>query len=130
MDPQPFLRATRFLLDDPNKELRAFVEAISGSVEVAVPVLLQCKTFEDYLAATETDLTIDETPIDMKEISESNDLVTLHHFVISQLGLRTQEEPVQVAQWGLRRGKRAQMDSNAKRLFDYTYENLRKAAGV
>lgn len=130
MDPQPFLRATRFLLDDPNKQLRAFVEAISGSVEVSVPLLLQCRTFEDYLSATETDITIDETPIDMKEVSESNDLVMLNHFVIPQQGLRTPDEPMQVAQWGLRRGKRAQMNSNAKRFFDYTYENLRKAAGV
>lgn len=130
MDPQPFLRATRFLLDDSNKELRDFVEAISGSVEVAVPLLLQCRTFEDYLATTETKITIDETPIDMKEVSESNDLVTLHHFVIPQRGLRSQDESMQIAQWVLLRGKRARMNANAKRLFDYTYENLRKAAGV
>ena len=130
MDPQPFLRATRFLLDDSNKQLRDFIEAISGSVEVAVPLLLQCKTFEDYIAATETEITIQEALIDFKDISVSNDFVTLHHFVIPQTGLRSPGEPNQVSYWGLRRGKRAQMDSNAKRLFVYMYEHLRKMAGV
>lgn len=130
MDPQPFLRATRFLLDDANKQLREFMEGISGSVEVAVPLLLQCKTFEDYLAETETEITLEETPVDMKEVTKNNDIVTLHQFVIPQRGPRTPDEPMETAHWGILRGNRTTMNANAKRIFDYTYESLRKAAGV
>jgi hypothetical protein len=135
MDPQPFLRATRFLLDDENKELRDFIEHISGSVEISVPLLLRCRTFEEYIAETKTEITIDETPVDMHELTKKNDLVTLHRFLIPRQGIQTLDgqtidEQVKVAQWGILRGKRATMNSIAKRLFDYSYESLRKAAGV
>lgn len=89
MDPQPFLRATRFLLDDSNKQLREFMEGISGSIEVAVPLLLQCRTFEDYIARTETHLESNEDDIDISEFTKNNDLVMLHHFVVPQGGPRT-----------------------------------------
>ncbi len=130
MDPQPFLRATRFLLDDANKELREFVEGISGSVEIAMPQLLQYKTFEDYVAKTETEITLVETMPAIKELTDNNELVTWHQFVIPQRGIRDPDESVQVAQWVILRGKRSMMNKEAKRVFDYTYESLRKAAGV
>lgn len=129
MDPQPFLRATRFLLDDSNDQLRDFVEAISGSVEVAIPLMLGCRTFDDYIATTETEFRIDETPPDFKQSSIKNDLVTLHHFVVPERGMAPQEVD-RVAYWAVLRGKRAQMNEVAKHIFDYKYEDIRKTAGV
>lgn len=130
MDPQPFLRATRFLLDDANKKLREFVEGISGSVEIAVPILLKCRTFEDYLTATETETIVDDSPANIKDLIKNPDLVTLHQFVIPQRTPRKPDEPTPFAQWGILRGKRVTMNSDAKRVFDYTFEQLRKIAGV
>ena len=126
MDPQPFLRATRLLLDDANKQLREFMKYISGSIEIAIPVLLQCRTFEDYLASTDTEVTFDETPVDINEVTKNNDIVTLHSFVISRL-VPGEEK---VAHWGILRGKKAIMNATAKRVFDFTYEEIRRAAGI
>lgn len=130
MDPQPFLRATRFLLDDENKELRDFIEQISGSVEVFVPILLRCKTFEDYLAETATEIKIDETPMDITELTKNSELVGFHQFISHQHGMPMPDKKVKIASWGILRGKRTVMNSIAKRVFDYTYESLRRTAGV
>lgn len=130
MDPQPFLRATRFLLDDSNNQLRTFMEGINGSVEVAVPLLLQCRTFDDYLAKTETEIIMDETPFEANRVHLSSDLVRGATYVISHTTLRPAGEPVPIARWDLLRGKRVEMNSLAKQDFDFKYEQLRQAAGA
>ncbi|MBL7649968.1 MAG: DUF4062 domain-containing protein [Candidatus Hydrogenedentes bacterium] len=127
MDPQPFLRATRFLLDDSNDQLRNFVEGINGSVEVAVPLLLQCPTFEDYLAKTLTELAIIESTEPFSRLKVSNDLTCGAAYVLD--GGAAGETRL-VARWNLLRGKRAEMNSAAKQDFDFKYERLRLAAGV
>jgi hypothetical protein len=127
MNPQPFLRAIRFLLDDENKELLEFVECISGGADTAVPILLSCKTFEDYLTETDTEVTIDEATIDFRELWNRNDVVSIHSFRIPN---STPEEPAKIGKWCVLRGKKAIMNAFAKRFFDYTYEYLRRTAGV
>jgi len=128
MDPQPFLRATRFLLDDANQVLNALIEGISGSVEVAVPIVLRCKTLDDYLVETETQLIIDdETAMAFAVGDEDNELVSSRGWLVT---LGTPESPQEVGVLKVLRGNRVQMNSIAKRVLDYSYERLRKVAAV
>ena len=127
MDWEPFLRATRFLLDDHNRTLRGLLECISGNVENAIPVVIKCKTFEDYLIQTGTELTVNNTPVDQKEMMGNKDLVAVHHFIIADYN-----NPVKlggdVAYWNMSRDQRLTMNAIAKQSFDYSYERLRKAS--
>lgn len=125
MDPQLFLRATRFLLDDTNSNLLHFVEKISGSIEIAVPVLLKCRTFADYIKKTETDLVISEEQPDIQDLVKTGQFVESHLYLSSQYG-----DDEETAFWYILTGKRSTMNKRAKRDFNYTYEALRKACEV
>ena len=94
-----------------------------------MPQLLLYKTFEEYADKTKTEITLFETEPSLKELMDDGTLVTWHQYLIPH-GIPVPDESIQVAQWGILRGKRCMMNKEAKRLFEYTYENLRKAAGV
>lgn len=129
IDWEPFLRATRFLLDDHNKTLRDLVECISGRVETAVPIILKCRTFDDYLSQTDTELTVNNTPVDLKDMMSNKDLVTVTQFIVADYN-----NPVklggELAYWNMDRDKRITMNASAKQIFDHSYERLKKASLV
>ncbi len=130
MDPQPFLRASRFLLEDANSIFREFVEQISGSLELAIPQLLKSKTFEDYLNKTETKLSIVEKLPVTSELVKNKELVKTSLFIIPRHdgGIYSPDDPTQTGYWGVLRGKRALMNTEAKDIFDYIFESLKKVS--
>lgn len=127
MDPQPFLRASRFLIEDDNKTLREFVEQISGSLELAIPLLLQCRTFDDYIDKTETKLTLIKKKPDTAQLLKNDDLVRSSYFAIPST--KSSYSP-KVGFWCIFRGKRTEMNKEAKHIFDYLFESLRKVSGA
>jgi hypothetical protein len=128
-DPQPFIKAVRLLLDDRYEQLRNLFERISGTIERAVPFILEQKKFEDYLVETNIEFEVDDSNIDINSLSKDNELVTFTRFVFPQ-GYGHPESPRKSGQWGMLRGNKVIMSSSAKLLFDYSYEEIRKKSGV
>lgn len=126
VDPLPFLHATRFLVDDRNREYRNYVEQICGSLEVAVPILLKCTTFDDFVGKTETKLEVVENVPTIEEVRKTGKMLNYTTRLVGHIS----EPNAPVATWVIMLGKEVVMNKVAKEMFDRKHEFLRKAGGV
>ena len=62
-----FLMAIRFLVDEPNDQLRKLIERMSGPVDTAVPVIYGAPTFEDFIKKVGYTLKLIELPPEDKK---------------------------------------------------------------
>jgi hypothetical protein len=57
----PFLKSFRFMLNDKNDNFRDISECMFGSVDEAIPVLIESKTFDDLIEKSGLELKITES---------------------------------------------------------------------
>lgn len=129
IDPQPFLKAARYLLDDKNKQYRALLEMLFGSVDTAVPAIIKCKSFDDVLKAADVAVEIQDNIQFPVEINFKNENCLAIHTGISRYPTKEDPKPP-MYMWAYYVGKKLKMNSEAKRLFDYAHEFVRRAAGA
>ena len=60
IETQKYLRTMRFLLDDQVSGFRKFCEVVSGDLESAVPLLIKCNDFEEFLKALKLEKVIED----------------------------------------------------------------------
>lgn len=127
MDPQPFLRATRFLLDDINSSLRHCFEGINGSVEKAVPLLIKFSTFDKYLEENNIEVIIEESNI--RQLIKDNFINHEKRLMPITGGLRvTNSIEQKISEWAITKDKKIILNSFAKNSLSYMYDYIKKSA--
>ena len=121
-DSLRFLKATRFLLDDKddNKDYRSLAEAVRGSLERVVPVLLRSATFDDFIENANAQLQIGDLP---REQTPPPDLIRISYRVLSWG--KYPVGPRDIASWGVFRNRRVIMNQIAKNHFDEIHSQFR-----
>ncbi len=125
-NPQKFLKAMRFLLDDEHKDFRELVEHICDSLDAAIPVLFGSNTFDDFIKVTGTTIQIVEKMPDSRKLFDEGKMYSFHERVAGRTGPDDKKYPNLF--WGFLYGKGMIMNSKAKRHFNYLHETFKKAA--
>lgn len=124
-DSMKYLRATRFLLSDDGNidNYRKLVEKTVGSLDSAVPKLIDSNTFDDFIEKADINLSI----VDTSEVSpteqERDQLLFASYFILGPIDPEAQNEN---AAYSVFIGKDVRMNQTAKRWFNHTHEKFRK----
>jgi len=120
-DSRAFLRAARFLVDEANRNFRKLVVSVCRSVEEAVPLLLQCKTLDDFLAAAQ---------LVCRVVTETSPRPTLcgtwYGCLVDEGSSDASRRLRHPATWHITNDGEAIFNENAKSYFDAVYERFRK----
>jgi hypothetical protein len=124
-NPAIFLRATRYLLDDDRKDYKELAEHICGSLDSAIPILLGCKSFDEFVEKSGAHLEIIEEKPDTYKLFHEAKLFSFTERVVDR---DPDDKTYPNAFWGFLYGKKLIMNTKAKRRFMHIHEGLRRAA--
>jgi len=121
-----YLRAVRFLLDDQRerKQLGKLAEQLGGTLDQAVPLMLDSATFDDFLCKAKA--TVEVVDASRAGPDESEMEQTLYH---SGWLISPEESSEEELLWGsmtLFTGNRLRMTEDSKWWFTRTYDEFRK----
>ncbi|HTS17318.1 MAG TPA: DUF4062 domain-containing protein [Verrucomicrobiae bacterium] len=128
-DPR-FITAVRFMIDDSNNHLLKLTEAAVGPVDKVIPLMLEGKSFEDFLqrAGVKIELVEDGEVIEAKnkELMGKEVLRYSSRWAVSHLP-DPETKKVPTAGFTCLKGGNVILDKNAKTLFDATFEQFKVA---
>ncbi|WP_321532431.1 DUF4062 domain-containing protein [uncultured Desulfuromonas sp.] len=124
-EPLRYLRATRFLLSDEigRKSYSELIENIVGSLDSAVPLLLESNTFDEFLKKGEIEINVIEERPDINSLMESGEM---RSYTVSALN----DDSKEVGYWGVYVGKKVEMNDRAKKYFNHIHEDFRKETNI
>lgn len=119
---QNFLTALRFLLEDTSKDLLKLIKFISSSVEKAIPLLINAKSFEEFLSKCGYSANFQED-FDIDEASTFKpDFIRAAAFSLS--GFPENEKPA-TGVYALYQRKKIVMNAHAKVHFEILHGSLK-----
>ncbi len=122
-DPIVFLRAVRFLIDDRvgRDNLGNLAEGIVGSLDDAVPTMLQSESFDDFLSKCKVNVEM----VDKVHVGSLEEgMIHMESWLID---LNEEDENMRrIGQFALYDGNRLQMNKDAKNWFDEVYKDFLK----
>lgn len=120
-DPIVFLRAVRFLIDDRvgRDSLGKLAESIVGSIDDAVPIMLQSSTFDDFMKRYKVSIEIVEK---IEIVPLKKGMIHMESWLIGQH--EEADTTPRVGQFVVYEGKRLQMNQDAKIWFDEVYNEF------
>lgn len=118
-----FLRAIRFFLEDHNRGYREMAEHLCSSLENAIPLLLDSKTFEEFVQRAQASLEV------VNESSHIQAMIKSQQFryaVQQTSGAEGADENDPIAAWGITFDNKILMSVSAKQIFDLIHEKLKR----
>jgi len=126
-DSSIYLRAFRYLLDDrrDGSKLGNFVEHIVGSLDDAVPKMLGFDTFEEFIASINAKIEIVEGDAKWSIDTELEGAIMMQSWIIR---FDPDSNMHKVGKYSIFPGKNIRMNKNAKRWFDFSFDEFQKTA--
>ena len=128
-EPIRYLRATKFILSENEdiQDLRRLSEWLFSGIDTAIPKLLECLTFDEFVKSAKGTLIVDKE-IDSKRKKAHDTLIASSWYLVGD-DQNTPPKPL-VAAWILFPNKRILMNELAKKHFDIAFHQLKRETTI
>jgi len=125
-EPIIYLSAMKWLIDDRSKssDYTKFAKSIHGSIDLAVPVMLESNSFEEFIKKSNYKITINEDIPDINKLAELGTGYDFTDFLIYPYGKHEKGGHGYTAILG---DSEIFMNNDAKEYFDYLHQEFMKA---